>query len=344
VDVSDDYLVYWNWVKQDAFIYHRDGTNQTFIFQQQLNITGQQFNSLALENDILVVRGDNNTHIYSLQDDSWEETITLDESYDDYQLSGRTLLATKLDYASLLNRYPLSSEVYSFNIQDCLGETQLPSLSPSLSPSSPPSVSLIPSISISPTLSGQRCFDADDGGLCNSGNCSESGILYTAVRSYVDQDCVNNKVCPIAQTYGWPINSWCVGSVKDMTYLFQYMDTFNENINGWNTSSVTDMNQMFAYASSFNQDISNFDISSVKDMEWMFQYATSFNMDLCSWRDNFPYTAYIDNIFTNSGCTYQDAPNEDQKGPFCASDCQSSQVVSCGIFSTSDPLKRVLIN
>jgi len=246
MDLSNDYLVYWDLYKQDAFIYHRDDTNHAFIFQQQLNITGQQFNSLALENDILVVRGDNNTHIYSLQDGSWEKTITLDESYDDYQLSGRTLLATKLDYTSLdsTTRYPLSSEVYSFDIQDCLRETQIPSLSPSLSPTSPPSVSLIPSISISPTLSGQRCFGEDDGGLCNSGNCSESGILYTAVRSYVDQNCASNTTCEIAQVYGWPMNSWCVGSVKDMSYLFEYMDTFNEDINGWNTSSVTDMSLM----------------------------------------------------------------------------------------------------
>ena len=72
-------------------------------------------------------------------------------------------------------------------------------------------------------------------------------------------------------------------------------------------------------------------------MEWMFQYATSFNMDLCSWRDNFPYTDTANSfwgssVFIDSGCTYQDAPNEVQKGPFCASDCQSSQVVSCKYF------------
>jgi len=59
----------------------------------------------------------------------------------------------------------------------------------------------------------------------------------------------------------------------------------------------------------------------------MFKGASSFNQDLCAWRDSFPYTAET-YIFFNSGCKYQDTPQEAQKGPFCASDCGSSQGVS----------------
>jgi len=234
-----------------------------------------------------------------------------------------------------------------------------------------------------------ECFGADDGGY--------QGILYNAVRAYVSQDCANNENCDIAKTYGWPMNSWCVGSVKDMSRLFLGMSTFNENISGWNTSSVTtmrsmfdsaslfngdlsnfdtssvtDMSYMFRYASdfngdlsnfntsrvtnmnsmfflatsfnrevsnfntsrvtrmdnmfgdaaAFNQDVSSFDTSSVTDMGYMFAFASSFNQDLCSWQDSFPYTNKAGDIFTNSGCTYQDTPNATQKGPFCASNCQ----------------------
>ena len=156
------------------------------------------------------------------------------------------------------------------------------------------------------------CFNADDGGL--------DGVLYKAVRAYVGQDCANNEECDIAQTYGWPMNSWCVGSVKDMSGLFQFMDTFNEDISGWNTSSVTQMPGMFSGAKAFNGDVSNFDISSVTVMFGMFANAASFNQDLCSWQDSSPYNQAF-NIFANSGCTYQDVPNESQKGPFCASNC-----------------------
>ena len=220
------------------------------------------------------------------------------------------------------------------------------------------------------------CFDADDGG--------RDGVLYNAVRAYVSQDCANNENCEIGQTYGWPMNSWCVKNVKDMSWLFSDMDTFNENISDWNTSSVTDMNSMFyslcgaslfngdlsnfdtssvtdmsfmfyyaisfdgdvsnfntssvtnmgsmfSEASSFNRDLSNFDTSSVTNMNTMFYNTVSFNKDLCSWQDRFPYTNAVD-IFTNSNCTYQDTPQDVQKGPFCASDCQSSSVVSHIIF------------
>ena len=78
---------------------------------------------------------------------------------------------------------------------------------------------------------------------------------------------------------------------------------------------------MFEDATSFNGDVSNFDLSSVTNMRLMFEGATSFNQDLCAWRDSFPYTK-ADNIFVNSGCTYQATPNATRKGPFCASDCQ----------------------
>ena len=55
-------------------------------------------------------------------------------------------------------------------------------------------------------------------------------------------------------------------------------------------------------------------------MDSMFHDATSFNQDLCAWGDKCQYDDAFD-IFVNSGCTYQDEPQVDQKGPFCASDC-----------------------
>jgi len=153
----------------------------------------------------------------------------------------------------------------------------------------PPTVSFAPSLSIAPSTPPPpityECFGEDDGG--------EFNVLYRAVRSYVDQDCVNNTKCIIAQTYGWPINSWCVGNVADMSYLFDDMDTFNEDINGWNTSSVTSVRGMFQGATSFNGDVSNFDTSSVTDMFAMFWEATLFNGDV----SNFDSSSVTDMSF-----------------------------------------------
>ena len=97
---------------------------------------------------------------------------------------------------------------------------------------------------------------------------------------------------------------------------------FNQDVSKFDTSSVTNMRHMFIFARDFDQDISSFDLSSVTDMAMMFEAASSFNQNLCSWQDNFPYTAFTYHIFTDSGCTYQDTPNETLKGPFCASNSQ----------------------
>jgi len=166
------------------------------------------------------------------------------------------------------------------------------SLAPSTSPpTTAPSSSNAPSISISPSTSPPtityECFGEDDGG--------RDGILYDSVRAYIRQDCANNTNCIIGQTYGWPMNSWCVGNVKSMHDLFKDMDTFNENISDWNTSSVTSMAFMFSNANSFNQDVSNFDTSSVTGMSGMFDSASSFNRDL----SNFDFdTSSVTNMYS----------------------------------------------
>ena len=126
-----------------------------------------------------------------------------------------------------------------------------------------------------------QCFGADDGGY--DYQTGIGGILYNAVRDYMSQDCPNNNNCAVGQTYGWPMNSWCVGNVTDMSNLFYFMSTFNEDISGWDTSNVENMKWMFDRARSFNGDLSSWNTSSVIYMYCMFDGATSFNGDLSSW-------------------------------------------------------------
>ena len=92
------------------------------------------------------------------------------------------------------------------------------------------------------------------------------GELQAAVDNYIEQDCTNNSGCEAGQIYGWPIGTWCVSLVTDMSFLFRDKPTFNEDISKWDVSSVTDMWGMFAAVPSFNQDISKWNISSVTDM------------------------------------------------------------------------------
>jgi surface protein len=112
----------------------------------------------------------------------------------------------------------------------------------------------------------------------------------------------------IACTYGYPIDKWDVSQVEDMTEVFAFMNTFNQDLGSWNVanvtsttemfrcarafnryisswdvSNVTHMRSMFDGAVSFNQNIGNWDVSNVTDMAQMFRYAKAFNQDIGSW-------------------------------------------------------------
>ncbi|KAL3781519.1 hypothetical protein ACHAW5_000735 [Stephanodiscus triporus] len=106
--------------------------------------------------------------------------------------------------------------------------------------------------------------------------------LKKAVDEYLAQDCPKNPNCTAGGLYGWPMNSWCVSKVTDMSYLFFKMRTLDENITSWDVSSVTNMERMFYKAIKFNGDVSQWNVSSVTNMARMFS-ETAFNGDLSRW-------------------------------------------------------------
>ena len=65
--------------------------------------------------------------------------------------------------------------------------------------------------------------------------------LKVAVDAYInDQDCAtDSELCEFGVTYGWPINSWCVGAVTRFDQLFSWKQTFNQDISSWQTSQVS---------------------------------------------------------------------------------------------------------
>lgn len=109
--------------------------------------------------------------------------------------------------------------------------------------------------------------------------------LTAAVNEYIAGGCGNLiSICNVTQTYGWPIGTWCVGNVTDMSNLFYNRETFNEDLSGWDVSRVTTMRSMFSSALAFNGDISTWDVSSVTDMAYIFSYARSFNSTISEWK------------------------------------------------------------
>lgn len=129
---------------------------------------------------------------------------------------------------------------------------------------------------------------------------------------------------------GQGLNEWDVSNVVDMHAMFaDACCAFNADLSNWDTSNVQDMSLMFANAQKYNQDLSMWDISAVKNMDRMFHGAQVFNQDLCAWGSGsssgggFPYSATKD-IFSDTACMFEDSPNVDTKGPFCASLCETS--------------------
>eukprot|EP00581_Thalassiosira_minuscula_P009796 CAMPEP_0183708906 /NCGR_PEP_ID=MMETSP0737-20130205/5070_1 /TAXON_ID=385413 /ORGANISM="Thalassiosira miniscula, Strain CCMP1093" /LENGTH=1326 /DNA_ID=CAMNT_0025936863 /DNA_START=200 /DNA_END=4177 /DNA_ORIENTATION=+ len=134
--LNRDYLAYWdgsfdNDCPEYVVTYRRDDEkNGTFSPHHEFHFSGgpthncvgretYQSSPLALSGDVMMVSRGNQTYVYSDGGGIWEETLTLDQSYDLLQLSGRRALAT------------IGSELYSFDLEPCTQAvpTQLPSSS-----------------------------------------------------------------------------------------------------------------------------------------------------------------------------------------------------------------------
>ena len=139
---------------------------------------------------------------------------------------------------------------------------------------------VIPNATWAALSTGARCSYGNDPGnanpTCTGYAFTSKAQLQTAVNLWI-----SNESSAIT-TYG-QINTWCTGTITDMSELFEYKQTFNDDISNWNVSSVTNMENMFYDARTFNQNIGSWDVSSVSNMRQMFSGASVFNGDIDSW-------------------------------------------------------------
>ncbi|MEN9845839.1 MAG: hypothetical protein RIS36_986, partial [Pseudomonadota bacterium] len=88
------------------------------------------------------------------------------------------------------------------------------------------------------------------------------------------------------------MNSWNMAAVTNMSSMFAWATSFNQNIGSWNTAAVTNMASMFSGASAFNQNIGSWNTAAVTNMYGMFDSAYAFNQNIGSWN-----TAAVTNMY-----------------------------------------------
>lgn len=114
-----------------------------------------------------------------------------------------------------------------------------------------------------------------------SKRCFRSNFeLREAVQAYIHDTLPN---ATIANTYGFPIGSWCVSPLQDFSGVFQCATNFNEDIGAWDVSKAVTMRNLFRDATAFNQSLENWNVANVQDMYGIFDGAESFQQDLSQW-------------------------------------------------------------
>ena len=172
-------------------------------------------------------------------------------------------------------------------------------------------------------------FDQDLS-LWNTSKVFDMGAMFQYARSFRGEG-IGNWDTSAVKNFGemfWNsesfvgdgIGRWDVSNALDMQSMFFMAKSFNGDISSWKIRNVTDMKSMFREAIVFNVDLSSWNLKSVVDMHEMLRDAASYNQDLCAWGSAFTYDA-AGAIFSGSNCTYQDTPQFDKQGPFCASSC-----------------------
>jgi hypothetical protein len=114
MELSQSSFVFWDRFQQGATIYQRRNESVPYSFVEQITINAPSENQIALDNDVLIVGGYDETYVFSYRNGNWVESFTLEQRYGHfkyYQLSGRTLVAS----TSEMN-------IYSFNIEECTKE------------------------------------------------------------------------------------------------------------------------------------------------------------------------------------------------------------------------------
>ena len=148
-----------------------------------------------------------------------------------------------------------------------------------------------------------------------------------------------NPDTDVAESYGWPINAWCVDNVQDFSFLFSpttnvLKASFQERLSGWNMHNALSVESMFEGNEYFDQDLSSWNLSKCDNFNRMFFGATNFRQDLCRWSSFVPESANVMQLFRGTNCPAKADPILSVGGPWCF-ECTNVTSVTMSMSPTS---------
>ena len=170
-------------------------------------------------------------------------------------------------------------------------------------------------------INAQGCVECDNYAV------GDTFVLNQQVMIVADREMLDS-----ALSNGLSVTNFCISKVTDLSNLFSWAQSFNQDISNWDVSNVTNMNSMCTTATSFNRDIGNWDVANVTDMAFMFGHADAFNQDIGNWD--------VSNV-TNMSYMFVDASTFNQDiGNWTVSNVSSMDVMFWGASTFNQNLSQ----
>ena len=104
-------------------------------------------------------------------------------------------------------------------------------------------------------------------------------LIFVRFMPNITGEKINNLLTDIRDPDFRVIQTWDISKMRDFSYMFSNLPTFNENISGWNMENCERADHMFQNCYSFSQDLSKWNLKNCKSAILMFSGCIKLKLD-----------------------------------------------------------------